>query len=132
MRKVYRTVKEARNALALDTGFDPFHTGYVKGRCTKIALARLGYPVDKKLAEQQAAERRRKLLTSAEAESLLRPVGRCAKGHMWSVDQHGRDCPECGGPEIMDMECDNGHKWKAAYNAGPESDKCPKCGEYYV
>lgn len=53
MTKSYRTIKEARKALSLDTGFDPFIHGGVQDsdgriwrRPSKEALAALGYPVE--------------------------------------------------------------------------------------
>lgn len=49
---VYPTLKDARNAFALDSGFDPFIHGPVKDRAgqiwtkpTKAAMAALGYSV---------------------------------------------------------------------------------------
>ena len=52
----YATIKEARNALALDTGFDPFESGHVKGRPTIAKLAELGYVVDPQAAEREERE----------------------------------------------------------------------------
>lgn len=130
MAKIYATVREARNALSLDTGFDPFTTGHVHGRCTRETLATLGYVVDAEAAAEDKRRREHKLLTAEQANRLCRPVGRCAQGHLWSIDQHGKDCPACGGPEILSMECDNGHRWSAPYNE--TADQCPRCGEHAV
>jgi len=44
--KVYRTIAEARQALAADMGYDPFLCG--RGRCTAAKLAEAGYHVDPK------------------------------------------------------------------------------------
>ena len=62
--KYFETVKDARGALGLDTGFDPFLSGGL-GRCTKEKLAEAGYVVDPVLHARQrkaiadAAEQRR-------------------------------------------------------------------------
>jgi hypothetical protein len=129
---IYRTVADARNALCLDTGYDPFVTGHVPGRCTRASLASLGYLVDATRAAADEARRASRVLTPAEADRLCRPVGTCARGHLWSVDQYGGQCPSCGGSEVYTLECDSGHRWTAPADAGPESDRCPRCGEYAV
>lgn len=55
MAKYFATVKDARGALSLDTGFDPFLSGGW-GRCTKEKLAEAGYVVDPvRYARQQHA-----------------------------------------------------------------------------
>lgn len=53
MNRTYRTIKAAREALALDVGFDPFVAGHIQGRCTKAALAELGYIVDREAADRE-------------------------------------------------------------------------------
>jgi len=125
----YQTVREARNALALDTGFDPFVVNHE--RCTKDALACYGYPVDAVIARKEEERRSSKLLTREQADRLLRPVGQCTNAHQWAVDTYGNDCPACGEPAMYDCQCDSGHRWRAAANS-PESQRCPKCGEYAV
>jgi hypothetical protein len=57
--RYYPTIKAARGALALDTGFDPFISGGW-GRCTKAALADAGYPVDPARAQSQCEEERKR------------------------------------------------------------------------
>lgn len=62
--RYFSTMKAARGALALDTGFDPFISGGW-GRCTLAKLADAGYAVDEERVEEEAemrfvADRQRK------------------------------------------------------------------------
>ena len=63
MKKTYLTLAAARNAFALDTGFDPFSVGmkveyngvkYSKPTCWLLAM--LGYPVDQSGGQDEIAE----------------------------------------------------------------------------
>lgn len=119
--KVYATVREARNALCLDTGFDPFTAGHVRGRCTKAKLEELGYMVDAKVAAERAKEHR-----CATCQDLVEKEypGNMGPGEYPS---HCRRCLK------WRYECDNGHVWYRT----EEEDKaaghtCPVCGEYWV
>lgn len=71
--KYYRSMQDARGALALDTGFDPFLCGGW-GRCTKAKLAEAGYVVDAIRAAQQA-EQAKARRESAEREYQQREAG---------------------------------------------------------
>jgi hypothetical protein len=116
--KVYASVAEARNALCLDTGFDPFLTGHVKGRCTKKALADLGYIVDAKIAAERAKEHR-----CAVCQVTLDLE---YDGARWEYPRHCRDHRKyC-------YQCDNGHKWYATEAEDKAAGhRCPECGEYW-
>ena len=121
MSKIYRTVRDARSALALDTGFDPFATGHVKGRCTKAKLLELGYRVDAALAAERAKEHRCKVcqvLVEKEHEDNMGPgeyPDTCREHRKWT------------------FRCDNGHTWQATDAEDKANDhRCPTCGEYWV
>ncbi len=90
----YRTMKQARGALALDTGFDPFLTGGW-GRCTKAKLAEHGYIVD---PQAFAAIDLREQATDQPKETLW---FECDAGHRWQATDEqdraaGHKCPTCG------------------------------------
>jgi hypothetical protein len=116
--KVYRTVQEARNALALDTGFDPFRTGHIRGRCTKAKLSELGYVVDPKQAAERSQEHRCSVcqVTVKEEWDGLK---------MYYPDT-------CETHRKWRFACDNGHVWHATTAEDDAAEhKCPTCGEYW-
>jgi hypothetical protein len=132
--KVYRTVREARNALALDVGFDPFSIR--RGRCTKAKLAAAGYIVDKK--EWERLQRKRQEL---ERRGRCRECGAPSETQMF-CDSHGiHSCPLCPAKHTgwcrkhtrYSYVCDFGHRWMGTEDeAAAKGHKCPKCGEYWV
>ncbi len=94
----FRTIREARGAMALDYGFDPFTVGQaVRGedgqlyrRPTKAAMAATGYPV------MTAAERREEKTEITRRETLPELHLSC-----WADDCGGRE----GDGELWDYEC---------------------------
>lgn len=75
----YKNIKAALNALSLDTGFNPFVTGHIKGQATRAKLASLGYPVDPVLAAAEAVARQesdRIRIAEEEAEQKRRIAAR--------------------------------------------------------
>ena len=133
--KVYRTIREARNALALDTGFDPFLSGGW-GRCTKAKLAEAGYPVDPKEWKRRQQERQ-----EWERQGKCRECGAPAETQLM-CDEHGigncSRCPTkrtglCHKHTRYSYVCDNGHRWTATVDEdAANGHKCPRCGEYWV
>ena len=114
--KAYRTMKAARSALALDTGFDPFLCG--GGRCTKAKLAELGYTVD----AAKAAELER----TPHCGTCQDPVEAQWTGLGYEYPSHCREHHKWG------YGCDNGHRWTATdAEDGAADHKCPICGEYW-
>jgi len=110
-------MREARNALALDTGFDLFTVNHQ--RCTKTALAQLGYIVD-------AAEvaRRSTIPRCSVCQVPVRPEYDGLREVIHDT------CPE---HRKWRFECDNGHRWYATEAEDNANDhKCPICGEYWV
>ncbi len=132
---VYRTVAEARNALALDTGFDPFRVGGW-GRCTRAKLAAAGYPVDPK-----EWERRRQGQRDRERQGRCRECGEPARVQTF-CDAHGVGncgrCPTeytglCPRHTRYSRECSRGHRWTATDEEDAANDhRCPQCGGYWV
>lgn len=120
--RYYRTVAQARGALALDVGFDPFVSGGW-GRCTKKKLAEHGYLVDPT-----------RFVTSGGGDHLClvcqRPVRR-----RWTVEEGPGDWPtHC--PEhtrtTRAFRCDAGHHWTSTEAEDRARDhRCPTCGDYW-
>lgn len=118
--KYYRTVQEARRALALDTGFDPFTTGHMGGgQPTKAKLADLGYVVDP--GKVAAIER------AHHCQTCQKPVEQEFDGMDFHWPTHCRE------HRAWEFKCDNGHRWKATTEQDKANDhKCSVCGEYWV
>jgi hypothetical protein len=129
--KIYPTIRAARNALALDTGFDPFLSGGAWGRPTKAKLAAAGYVVDPAACKREQLERARRI-----AEGLCEVCGRTALRRLLCGAHGVGNCPRCpdestrrcAAHEVYSHQCDNGHRW----SGGRDDFTCPKCGEYSV
>jgi hypothetical protein len=119
MTRYYRTVREARGALSLDVGFDPFTSGGW-GRCTKAKLAEQGYVVDPyNVAEIERGHR----CKTCQAEITKREYD----GMQYYWPEY---CPE---HKKWNFQCDKGHRWQATDAEDKANDnKCPKCGGYWV
>ena len=116
--KFYRTVRAARSALALDTGFDPFISGGW-GRCTKAKLANAGYVVDPKKVDELEKKHiceRCQIEVEKEWDGMKYYYPTCCPAHRkWT------------------FQCDNNHRWSMTEEEAKSSGhKCPKCGEYAV
>jgi hypothetical protein len=132
---IYRTIREARSALAINTGFDPFLSGGW-GRCTKAKLADAGYVVDPRKWRRQQQQRQQR-----EARVLCRECGQPAEREIFCA-AHGigncRLCPTqhtgfCREHTKNSYQCDNGHRWTATESEdSANGHHCPKCGEYWV
>lgn len=90
--KYYKTIKAARNQLALDCGYDPLPT-----RATIAVLSSLGYCVDR-----ARAEHRERLERNPKAKTEPRFHLECDEGHKWTATEAedfaaGHRCPVCGG-----------------------------------
>ena len=117
MERYYRTMRAARVALALDTGFDPFLSGGW-GRCTKAKLADSGYVVD----PRKAAELERGHHCSVCQTELTEEENGTAR--VWPTE-----CPE---HRKYSYECDRGHRWRATDAEDlAAGHKCPRCGGYW-
>lgn len=135
MKRVFRTMQDARRALALDTGFDPFISGGW-GRCTKQKLADAGYVVDPAEVRSRQEE--------ADAWGRAGKCRECGDNAMTETfcEAHGiGNCGRCRPKKTGYCEahtrwthqCDNGHSWQATdAEAQASGYKCPKCGGYSV
>ena len=114
--QTYRTMKAARSALALDTGYDPFLCG--GGRCTKAMLGELGYVVD--AAEVDRLER------GHHCETCQEPVEAQWTGLNYEYPS------QCREHHKYSYACDNGHRWTVT-DAEDEAanHQCPTCGDYW-
>jgi hypothetical protein len=132
--KVYRTVREARSALALDAGFDPFSIR--RERCTKAKLAAAGYTVDQKEWKRRQRERK-----EWELRGRCRECGEPAETQMFCSAHgvcncclcHEKRTGLCRAHTRYSYVCDNGHRLVGTEEeAAAKGHKCPKCGEYWV
>ena len=119
MTKIYRTMKSARGALALDTGYDPFRVHHI--RCTKATLAEYGYSVDPAEVARREREQDHRCATCQE------PIERQEyDGLKYYWPTH---CPE---HTIYGYECDYGHRWRATDAQDHAADHRGPCGHYWV
>jgi hypothetical protein len=135
MKKVYRTMADARMALALDTGFDPFVSGGW-GRCTKEKLAAAGYVVDPKEWDRRKEEEEERV-----SKGLCVVCGEKTEYLTFCVEHGVGNCPQCGPVSVgfcpvhmpMTFECENGHRWAATQEVAQASGfRCHVCGEHSV
>jgi hypothetical protein len=129
MRTVYPTIQAARDALSLDTGFDPFTSGGW-GRPTRAKLARAGYVVDPAAYRAVAAQ-----LAAQLAAHRCDVCGEPALDRQTCSEHGTADCGRCS-PEPTGRcrlhtawvcMCDNGHTW---HRTGVDYRPCPHCGEH--
>lgn len=134
-RKVYRTIRDARNALALDAGFDPFVSGGW-GRCTKARLAAAGYVVDPAEWRRQRDERKQRIQAG-----MCRECGAPSERQMVCDEHSIGNCGLCQPKHTgychehtsYSYVCDNGHRWTGTDAEDAARDhRCPTCGEHWV
>lgn len=109
----YSSIAAARNALAMDYGFDPFLHGGIGGfsRPTKATMADLGYPVDAKIAAAQDADEateyarqlaasRAKYAREQQQRAKDQERERSIEAGRALAEQYCREHPDCGAVDV--------------------------------